>query len=259
MNMDSNPFKAPDARVADAGATSGEFLPDGQVVPAGNGVSWITQGWEMFKQAPGVWIGVTLIFMVTMIVLGVIPLVNLAVALFAPVFVGGIMLGCKALEDGNELTINHLFAGFSNNFGNLVLVGAIYLVGIVAIYVLMFLIGGSALAGAALMGGGKASIAAILLPMLLLLLVMLALMIPLAMAVWYAPALVVFHEVAPLQAMKASFFICIKNFMPFLIYGLVVMVLAIVATIPIGLGWLVLMPVLCASVYTSYKDMFIRG
>jgi hypothetical protein len=33
-------------------------------------------------------------------------------------------------------------------------------------------------------------------------------------------------------------------------------VLAIVASIPLGLGWLLLGPVIIASVYTSYRDIF---
>ena len=84
MNTDNNPFKAPEARVADAGVGSGEFIADGQRVPAGNGVAWLSRGWEIFKQAPGVWIGIAVIFMVMMIVLSVIPLINLVVDLLDP-------------------------------------------------------------------------------------------------------------------------------------------------------------------------------
>ena len=46
------------------------------------------------------------------------------------------------------------------------------------------------------------------------------------------------------------------NIWPMLVYSLVGIVLAIVATIPFGLGWLVLAPVFAASVYASYKDIF---
>jgi len=35
-------------------------------------------------------------------------------------------------------------------------------------------------------------------------------------------------------------------------------VLMIVATIPLGLGWLVLGPVLAASIYASYKDIYLK-
>jgi uncharacterized membrane protein len=44
--------------------------------------------------------------------------------------------------------------------------------------------------------------------------------------------------------------------LPFLVYSLVVFGLAIVAFIPLGLGWLVLGPVSFASVYTAYRDIY---
>ena len=47
----------------------------------------------------------------------------------------------------------------------------------------------------------------------------------------------------PWAAMKVSFIGCLRNIVPFLIYGVVGIALAIVATIPLLLGWLVLGPV----------------
>jgi uncharacterized membrane protein len=58
--------------------------------------------------------------------------------------------------------------------------------------------------------------------------------------------------------MKESFQGCLKNALPFLIYGLVGLVAAVVAAIPFGLGWLVFGPVLMASVYTAYKDIYLE-
>jgi uncharacterized membrane protein len=60
----------------------------------------------------------------------------------------------------------------------------------------------------------------------------------------------------PLASMKTSFVACLANIWPMLVYSLVGLVLAIVATIPFGLGWLVLGPVFAASVYASFKDIF---
>jgi uncharacterized membrane protein len=76
------------------------------------------------------------------------------------------------------------------------------------------------------------------------------------MAVWFAPALVVLRGIEPLDAMRLSFNGCLRNFVPFLVYGLVGLLLAIVATIPLMLGWLVLGPVTIASLYTSYCDIY---
>ena len=52
------------------------------------------------------------------------------------------------------------------------------------------------------------------------------------MALWFAPALVVIDGMEPLAAMKASFDGVMANLMPFLIYGLIYIGLAIVASIP---------------------------
>jgi len=81
--------------------------------------------------------------------------------------------------------------------------------------------------------------------------------IPLLMALWFAPALVMLHGLGPLEAMKLSFVGCLRNMLPFLLYGLIALVLTVLAVIPVGLGLLVLGPMITASVYTAYKDIFL--
>jgi len=93
---------------------------------------------------------------------------------------------------------------------------------------------------------------------LIVVLVALALMLPLIMAIWFAPAIVVFHDVQSMAAMKASFAGSLRNFVPFLVYGVVGLGLAIVAAIPLGLGFLVYGPMLWATVYTGYRDIYIK-
>ena len=61
-----------------------------------------------------------------------------------------------------------------------------------------------------------------------------------------------------IEAMKLSFMGCLKNILPFLIYGIVGFVLMVIATIPFGLGWLILAPVVLATVYVGYKDIFLE-
>jgi uncharacterized membrane protein len=48
----------------------------------------------------------------------------------------------------------------------------------------------------------------------------------------------------------------VKNILPFLIYGLISLGFGILASIPLGLGWLVLAPVIGTSIYTSYRDIY---
>ena len=44
--------------------------------------------------------------------------------------------------------------------------------------------------------------------------------------------------------------------LPFLLYGVIGLVASAVASVPLGLGWLVLLPLLFLSVYTSYRDIY---
>ena len=56
--------------------------------------------------------------------------------------------------------------------------------------------------------------------------------------------------------MRQSFAACLRNILPFLLYGVIALVLSIIAAIPFGLGYLVLIPVLTCSLYAGYKDVF---
>ena len=93
---------------------------------------------------------------------------------------------------------------------------------------------------------------------MLALLVGLALFVPITMAFWFAPALVVFEGTPPVDAVKASFAACLRNIMPFLIYGVLGLVASIVASIPFGLGWIVLLPLMLLTIHVSYRDIFGR-
>src|SRR5688572_2908742 len=254
-----NPYAAPKAAVADETVVlNADFVPGGQGVPAGNGWTWITDGWELFKRQPGMWIGMTLLAILIFIVMALIPFIGgLALSLLGPVFAAGFMIGCKALDTGGQLELGHLFAGFRERTGTLIGVGAIYLAASLVIMLVVGLIMGVGMF--TMMGGGDPqAVAAMGMTMVLAMLVMFALMLPVVMAIWLAAPLVVFHEHGALDAMKGSFFGCLKNIVPFLLYGVVLFVLSIVATIPILLGWLVLGPVLAASIYASYRDIYLK-
>ena len=83
--------------------------------------------------------------------------------------------------------------------------------------------------------------------------------IPLYMAVWFTPALMVLNDVPMFRAMKLSFIGCLKNILPFLLYFIIGFVLYLLSAIPLLLGLLVSVPVLMASIYTSYTDIYIES
>ena len=250
---EQNPFLVPGGESAQGG---GAFDPAGRTVEAGRGLEWLKQGWQLFTKNPGIWIAIAVILMVIVIVLSLVPVAGtLAANFLMPVFAGGILLGCKSLAEGGEFGIDTLFAGFKQNAGNLILVGVFYMIGAALIAGLVFMIGGGAAITGGMMGRGPGVSMAIG-GFFVAMLVFLALMVPLAMAVWFAPALVAFRNVAPLAAMKASFSACLKNLVPFIVYGVILAVLCVIAMIPFGLGMLVMVPVTMGSVYASYAEIF---
>jgi uncharacterized membrane protein len=87
-------------------------------------------------------------------------------------------------------------------------------------------------------------------------LVALTLSIPLLMAAWFAPLLVVFKDMPPLEAMRLSFVACLKNIVAFQLYAVILVLLTILATMPYGLGLFILVPTLFTSIYVSYMDIF---
>ncbi|HEY8887312.1 MAG TPA: hypothetical protein VIM35_02405, partial [Gallionella sp.] len=46
------------------------------------------------------------------------------------------------------------------------------------------------------------------------------------------------------------------NALPMLLYGITFMMLAILASLPMMLGWLVLLPLVFTTLYASYSDIF---
>ena len=168
------------------------------------------------------------------------------------------MSGCKALEQDEELEIGHLFAGFRSNPAPLITLGGIYLVGQVLIISVAMLVGGDTLMDLWLEGKrvNENELQRVSGNMLSATLVVLALSVPLMMATWFAPLLIMFDRMSPYAAMRLSFFGCLSNFIPLQIYAISLIVLAIIASIPYGLGFFILIPTLFASIYASYKAIF---
>jgi len=249
---DTNPNLAPRP-------SGGDYQYDGRTVAAGRGWDWIVEGFALFRKQPGLWILTAVVLGVVFIVISMIPVLgSLANALLFPIFGGGLMLACKDLDQSGKFELADLLAGFKQKTGELVMVGAFNLFGWVVIFFAVFtVVGGGVFMG--VMRGGAPGAGISIASMLIAMLLVAGLSVPLYMATWFAPALIVLSDLAPMAALKTSFFACLRNWIPFLVYGIVLFVLCLVAAIPAGLGYLVLIPVLTASVYTAYRDIFRAG
>jgi uncharacterized membrane protein len=247
----------------DAGAPT----PPARHLDAGAGAAGWGEAWRIFCAAPLPWIGILVGFVVLSIALAMIPLVgSLASTVLTPVFAGGVMLGCQALAEGRPLSIGDLFEGFQRprflpllTLG-LVLLAVFFVIAVAMVGTVFLTLGANGLAAlmdfgtttpidyAALWSAGTAIFVVAVVALFVTLLV--------AMAFWFAPALVVLNGEPPMAALAKSFAASWRNVGAFLIYGLVYVGLAIVASIPFMLGWVVLGPMVVGSCYAGWRTIF---
>jgi len=160
----------------------GNFIPQGRGVPMGNGWTWLADAWSIFRKAAGTWIGMVVVLAVIFIVAHFIPFIGaIAMQILWPVFVGGLMLASRSIDQGGEAQFSQLFAGFQHRTGALVVLGVIWLV--LSIVIVAIVVGITGVQVFALMGagGGADQIVAVALTALLAFLLILALMLPLGL------------------------------------------------------------------------------
>ena len=257
-------------------------------VSAGQGAGWFKCGWNLFKQDFGTWFIMFLILIGLSIVLSFIPFIgSLALMIISPAVMGGFMYAASEMDKGNKIEIGYLVQGFrgKERMNRLLVLGGIYLlVQILLMVVMLSLFSGSAMMSAGEMGNvdpasmmaageagnvdpatmmsagemGNVDPAAMIssgmgLSMLLAILIGLTVMLGFI----YATPLVMLGNMAPVESIKASFSAAFKNILSLLVFGLVYLLLAIVAAIPVGLGFLILIPVSITALYCSYKSIFL--
>ena len=228
---------------------------------AKQGWQWIVNGFYLFFKAPLAWVLSCFVLLLIAATLALIPMVGqFFFTLLSPLFLAGLMIGCRALERGEKLEIAYLFAGFRQNPVPLITVGGIYLVGQVLILGVAMMLGGSTLMELLINGKrvDENELRGVMSGGLTAVMVALGLSIPLMMAAWFAPLLVAFKDMPAVAAMKLSFLACIKNIIPLQLYTITMVVLAVIAAMPYGLGFFLLVPVLFASLYASYEDIFLE-
>lgn len=225
-------------------------------VVAARGGAWIGGGFGLFKQAPGAWASAWLVWMLVQVLLGLVPFGGVASALLMPVFAGGMLAGCDASYRGGHFRFGTLFHCFSDgHLADLVVIGLLGLVAQILIVVVVVILGAAPVI-ADVMQGGLASAHIDPLAILVAIVVGLILVVPVFMALWFAPVLIVVRGDSPVAALKSSLSACWRNPAALTVYGLLALLMLVVAIIPLGLGLLIAGPTLTASVYMAQRDVY---
>jgi uncharacterized membrane protein len=189
--------------------------------PARHGIVWLRQASRMLAAARVRWLVLLLVYYVIQLLVSVAPLVGpLAMMALRPVFTVGFLAAAWTQQRGGMPEIRHLFRGFRANLGALLPIGAVLIAGTTLAVLATALVDGGALLEAitsntrpdeALATNGRVE-AAMLFGILCAL--------PVLLAVWFAPALVVFQDCTAGQALVASLRAAMANWRPLAVYGL---------------------------------------
>jgi hypothetical protein len=279
----NSPYQAPQAQLEQDIAHPGSAVVIRRA-SASQGAKWFFAGFRRVFQSPLPWTAIgaiNLLLLIVFVLLAMIPVLgSLISSLFYPVLAAG-FIQAAANQDKGQLKVADLFAGFSQQTGQLFLTGALYiamLLGAMTVVGIITLTLGISLP----MSGARVMDQELLLLALLALLLFAALTLPAIMAIWFAPALIILAKTEAIEAIKLSFKACLRNVMAYLIYGLVAalvmtliaaLIAVIIAATTIGngspsvttfvvMGLLYLLmglwgaPVLFCSIYQSYVDIF---
>lgn len=219
-------------------------------VGVNRGVEWLVGGFRLFAKAPGPWLLAALALLIGSWILGKFWMLGGALSTaFGIVFSGAMMRACQSLENGQQFTAGLQQAATS---APLLILGAIsaglsFALGLVlAVFGLGAMGVGMAMSSPGAVGGMIG----------IGILVMLVMGIVLGAALWLAPALVVLKGVNPVDALRLSLMATLRNIGPYLIFALLALLACILGALPMGLGLLVVFPVLFCASYLAYKDIF---
>ncbi|MCL2346167.1 MAG: hypothetical protein FWC58_10000 [Desulfobulbus sp.] len=233
------------------------FTGDSREVDADACFDWLQQGWLLFLANPGVWIGCTALLLVILMAIVFVDYLfgQIVITLLTPPFGAGMFQIGRQLASGGEARIADLFIGFRHNASSLLIVGAALAAGVFGLAFIAFLLVSGGFFGNAITGsvaGFRIAIGSVMLAGVLVM----ALSVPVLMATWFAPALVLFHDMPPVAAMRASFAAGARNWAAMTIFSIFLVIALFFATLPFGLGLLLLLPIFSGAAYASYRDLF---
>ncbi|MCL2760106.1 MAG: hypothetical protein FWD70_00455 [Desulfuromonadales bacterium] len=217
-----------------------------RVVPAGNAMQWLRSAYKMFSEEPWRWPFIYIIYMAIILVLALVPFLgSLVVQLSGPIFIGAIMIAASTQKDG--LKVGNLFLVFQQRWQELILLAIFGIVATLITLIPMIIPFGMMFTKLIAIGNSfnpnnqkevaDAMLGIILANPVTVVISFLIYFIILAlwlMAYYFAPALITLRNRGAWESICMSFKATLKNWKPFLVAGIVIPLLLIVAIVIIS-------------------------
>lgn len=193
------------------------------ILPARRGAEWLRSAYRLLARARLPWLLLLLLYYLVLGLVDVVPLLGqVAAPLLKPILSVGFLAAAWSQERGGTPELKHLFVGFRANLWALLPLGLVFVAGItLAIFgtalvddgKLLDVLSGKSKIDDALLSDGDVQLA---------MLFAAACALPVILALWFAPALVVFQDCTAWQALGTSLTAALANWRPLLLYGLLV-------------------------------------
>lgn len=242
-----------------------------RIVPARHGLLWLLAGVDLLRREPRqlVLLAVGYYLVLALFIKGLYALGALLLPLALPAISAALANGVRAIERGQKLTLDKLREGLPAVKHALLRLGSMQLLGTLLLIGLSILLGNDVRFDDGLTVEEWQKLIGDLSILLLA-------ATPLMMAFWFAPLLVLWQKMTAGKSVFFSFFACWRNWRAFLVYGLVVTLIAVVvpglllvfagmlskpvfSVVAVLLRLLLifgLAPVLVCSTYVSWRDVF---
>jgi hypothetical protein len=239
-------------------------MPDHSMSPAAHviaftrhvgprGFAWLRVSYAMFRRAPLPWLLLVLAYYVVLLAIKMVPLVGgIAAVVMKPVFSVGFLAAAWHQERGSRPSVRDLFQGFRANLRALLPLGVVLFLGMAfAVYATAAIDGGRLvslfldpapdnLSQEAAAERFSDTLAEPRVQVAMLFGALCAL--PTLLALWFAPALVVFHDAGVMLALRSSLRAALANWRPLLRYGIAVFFFTAVVPTLLSLAVAVLVP-----------------
>jgi hypothetical protein len=196
-------------------------LPAFVRVRATHGWHWLVRAHALFAGARLYWLMLILSYWLITVMLTVVPFVGVVAAtLLKPVFAVGFLAAAWSQEKGEPPQLMRLFAGFRSNVRALLPLGVVYAAGIALALAVSSVMDGGVLMRAILLGEapegnimgtpgmqGAMGLAALC-------------AVPTLLALWFAPALIVFQDQPTFTALGLSLRAALSNLTAVILYAL---------------------------------------
>jgi uncharacterized membrane protein len=215
---------------------------------------YLSRGYEIFKRNPWLLIGFTVVYFVIALIMNMVPFIGPIISgLLSPALVIGFGIIANKLDKGEEASLSNGFDGFKKITPFIIY--ALIILGIMLLFILV--IGGTTLIQ--IFTGGMSDDPAALIDFftskgIFFIIPIFIFTLIYYLALIYAPFFIYFDDMQPLDAIKSSFTLALKNPIALFLLLIILGIISIIATILLVLPILAAIPVMYSSIYAAWKD-----